>query len=404
MSPCTRLRALAFSSVVLGACSRPSEPINGGPSAGGWRSASLGLFHTCAISGADGKTSCWGSNQYGALGDAHARDSTCTANGFRVACRMTPMPIASDPSFVTLSSNGFNTCGLTAGGTAYCWGSGGVLGPGRDSSAVPVKVQSFATFSTIAVGSFHFACALSPASGALCWGDNSQGQLGNGTRVPSDTPFVLPNAPRFNTVTSGGSHVCGLTVDGTAYCWGDNSSGELGLGTADSSRVTPTPVATTQRFMAIDAAFGRTCALTTAGHVWCWGGVYNLAFQDSLHAVTPTPILSGLTFTNLSVGRDVSCALTAAGAVYCWDDYALGGHGDRITPTGGSAQPVIGGHAFSAIAVGDYHSCGITSNGDMYCWGWAHDGQLGTAGFSNICFGSDDYYQCTGTPQLVKKP
>lgn len=344
------------------------------------------------MNASDGRTYCFGSAERGILGDAHARDSVCTANGFSAPCRVAPMPVSNDPGFVALSASAFNSCGLTANGTAYCWGSGqnGLLEFAHDGSAIPVKIQTFADFRTLTVGS-SFACGITTLDTTNCWGANNNGQLGNPAPIQSDTPYVMVPNRRFTGVSAGRAHACGVTADGSVYCWGSNFSGELGRGSLDTlAHPVSALVAGTQKFVAVEAGGAETCALTSTGAAWCWGTYYNSTPPSG--NVSPAPVAGGLAFKAISVGSAENCGITQAGAAYCWT-------------TTYAPMPVSGGHAFASIAVGDYHACGITPSSEMWCWGWGHDGQLGsTAGLKEICFGSDDSYPCTSVPVKVEKP
>jgi alpha-tubulin suppressor-like RCC1 family protein len=160
--------------------------------------------------------------------------------------------------FGPVSAGSNHTCavGGVPGGAAfvvaYCWGdnNSGQLGNGTTTnSATPVPVSGGLSFSTISAGGDQ-TCGLTPAGVAYCWGDNSSGQLGNGTTTNSTTPSLVAGGLVFSRVSVGGKHVCAEPIGyGNAYCWGDNSSGQLGNGTMTNSSV-PVPVTTGYFLMA----------------------------------------------------------------------------------------------------------------------------------------------------------
>src|SRR6266576_2695667 len=144
-----------------------------------------------------------------------------------------------------LSAGGVHTCGVTTSGAAFCWGSNssGQLGgsaasqcePDYYGSGVPCSTTAVAvagglTFAAVSARTSH-TCGLTTGGAAYCWGDNVQGQLGNGSTTSSGTPVPVAGGLMFGAVSAGDGFTCGLTASGAAYCWGYNGVGELGNGT-----------------------------------------------------------------------------------------------------------------------------------------------------------------------------
>jgi hypothetical protein len=91
-------------------------------------------------------------------------------------------------------------------------------------------------FAAVTAGLRH-SCALDNTGTAWCWGDNTYGELGDGTQTPSATPVAVGGGLLFSYIKAGELSTCGVTGAGVAYCWGDNEYGQLGDGTATSSLV-----------------------------------------------------------------------------------------------------------------------------------------------------------------------
>jgi alpha-tubulin suppressor-like RCC1 family protein len=175
-----------------------------------FRFVMLGSIHACGITTA-GATMCWGANYAGQLGDGTS------------AQRLTPTASAPGLTFTSLRAGRANsilthTCGVTASGDVYCWGwnSKGQLStdavntrddcltvnpasttvPKSECSYKPVKASGISQVVSLDAGSEH-TCALTASAALLCWGDNTSGQLGDGTGVGSLTPVPVKGGLRF---------------------------------------------------------------------------------------------------------------------------------------------------------------------------------------------------------------
>ncbi|HUF31552.1 MAG TPA: hypothetical protein VMM77_12945, partial [Gemmatimonadaceae bacterium] len=91
-----------------------------------------------------------------------------------------------------------------------------------------------------------FACGLTEADEAYCWGGGIHGELGDGSGASSPVPVKVAGGHRFRSIAVGGNHACGITAYGAAYCWGWNYRGTLGISsvTTGSSQLLPMPLDT----------------------------------------------------------------------------------------------------------------------------------------------------------------
>ena len=285
-----------------------------------------------------------------------------------------------------ISTGNSQTCALTSGGNAYCWGSGtsGELGTGeRSNYSAPVAVDSNLTFQQIAAGFYH-GCALSPSGKPYCWGWGKYGQIGNGDTQTQTSPAAVNTSLNFQQITAGLYHNCGLTSGGKAYCWGEGDSGRLGNGDT-SDQTSPVAVDTNLTFQQIVAGNGHTCALTNAGQIYCWGdGNYGqLGDSDNGDHSSPVAVNTNLTFQQITAGRDHTCALTSAGKAYCWGWGGSGRLGSVESGNQFSPVAVNSNLNFNYISAGSEHTCGIASSGQAYCWGAGRYGRIGDGDTGN---------------------
>ena len=240
----------------------------------------------------------------------------------------------------------------------------------------------------------YTTCALTLGGGVKCWGDGTDGEVGDGKSgdVPNNVHYVTRPVDVIGLTTGviaiavGDRHVCALTSGGGVKCWGDNTWGELGDGTTNYSAVPVDVSGLTSGVSAIVAAHGTTCALTSGGDVKCWGANYfgELGNGTTNNSTTPVDV-SGLTskVSAIAAGGATICALTLEGGAKCWGANDTGQLGDGTitnTPPNGKTIPVdVFGleTGVSSIAVGQDHVCALTSSGAVKCWGDNEAGELG---------------------------
>jgi alpha-tubulin suppressor-like RCC1 family protein len=296
---------------------------------------------------------------------------------------------------------------VSTAGAAYCWGYNtyGELGNNsttQSTTAVAVSVAGVlagVSLAQVSVGLAH-VCVQDTTAVLYCWGLNSSGQVGNpDTGVNFLVPVVVSfQAIPLGSISAGFNHAC-LIRSGKAFCWGDNTYGELGNTSTTSSSV-PVPVSTAGVLAGVtltQVAAGTqfTCALSSAGAVYCWGlgtsgqlGNSASASSNVPVAVTSSGVLAGLTITQVTAGAAFACALSSTGLSFCWGlgtSGQLGNNGviSSNAPVAVLATGALNGKTLTQISGGGAFACGVSSLGLAYCWGYDIDGELGNTANSN---------------------
>jgi alpha-tubulin suppressor-like RCC1 family protein len=290
---------------------------------------------------------------------------------------------------VSIAVGYWHTCALLGDGSVKCWGRNllGQLGNGTvTDSATPVDVLGLGEKAAAVVAGNRHTCALLTTGGVKCWGSNYHGQIGDDTRVHRVKPVDVTGLESgVVAITAGEEYVCALTTAGGAKCWGDNTVGELGDGTAEH-RGTPVDVlGLGSGVTAIDGGQLHTCAVTEAGGVECWGennrgqlgNEKNTKFSD-VNAVPVDVVGLQTGVVDVAAGRLHTCALKTDGSVACWGWNSDGQLGDGTKTWSVAPVNVIGlEEGAVAIAAGRYHTCVVTTKGGMKCWGDNNFGELG---------------------------
>jgi len=372
------------------ACSDPNETVTVTATAPVMNAIATGFYHTCALTKAGG-VKCWGRNNNGQLGNHTNTNSNVPVDVVDGSGLLSGV--------ISITAGGFHTCALTSAGGVKCWGAGfgGELGngvaddsngptDGIDPSASPPLLRGVIA---IAAGGYH-TCALKTGGEVKCWGDNTHGPLGEDPAIVARelAPVTVSGLPSsVSAITAGVFHTCAITSAGAARCWGQNSDGQLGNGSTVESH-TPVPVTgfETGGAIAIAAGDGHSCALSTAGAVECWG---DNEFGEIGDGSDPTTVPRQLTPVSvvgfesggasaIAVGSFDSCAVTTGGALKCWGDGGYGQLGNDDFTGSNVPVSVVGFETGGATAIAtNYHTCALPSAGGVKCWGLGDRGELG---------------------------
>ena len=235
----------------------------------------------------------------------------------------------------------------------------------------------------IATGAGH-TCVLYSDQTIRCTGQNSQGQVGNGTYTNVFEPALASGTVNPVTLHTGLEHTCTLVGDGRMQCWGTNYTGQLGDGTIGGFAMTPQFVhGMTNAVKAFTGGFF-TCAIVTDSTVQCWGRNQDgqLGNGDSTTDVPlPAPVQGLGPVADFAGGGYHACAIMSDRTVKCWGRNVRGQVGDGTINT-----PVVQPHAVvglsnvASLSLGTYHSCALLQDRTVQCWGQNDFGQIGAQG------------------------
>ena len=344
-------------------------------------SVSAGEEHTCIVR--DAVVWCTGMNSVGQLG-----------NGTTVrSLQFVPSLV---DNALSVSAHGRTTCAVKRDFTLWCWGllatSFDPLLPTPTLLYTPITSpiqMPIDNVRSVALGPRH-SCALRTDATVWCWGENTAGQLGDGSVSHSMTP-VKARITQVQSLDVGTDFSCAVRTTHSVWCWGSNRYQRLGL-KGSRARHVPTFVPVV-RATAVSTGSAFTCIIATKERVQCWGrnqyGQLARTTGPSRHTPHTTSIKRPVM---LSAGDEFACAVTKAGTSWCWGRNRFSQLANNSNIRNSRPQKVLTPDnvgPITSIGTGTHHACGIASvNAAMWCWGLALQGQLGDGGGDRRGFGT----------------
>ncbi|MEY3360834.1 MAG: hypothetical protein RL531_553 [Actinomycetota bacterium] len=370
----------------------------------GWTAVStngspdLEQSQTCGIR--SGGLYCWGSNDYGQLG-----------NGTTEASPL-PVQVGSATNWQSVSVGGAAACAINAATELFCWGDNTYGQVGDDGAApdsptpyriltglaadgiTPVSIGT--GWANVDVAQTHVCAVRTTGNQLFCWGDNAFGQFGDGTFDAQYVPKRVAGSFSWGQVTTGDYHSCARNISNKPFCIGDNAAGQLGNGDdfppdpplLTNSPVQPEPIDTVLDWTLLAAGTYTSCGLRATGSVWCWGDGYlgSLGNGVPIFTTTAQKVGTDTNWTTIDVGSNNAtsaqvCAVKSTGTLWCWGDgtdYKTG-----LATTEPTYEPTQVGSAntWSKVSTGYRNSCATRADGSLWCWGANDQGQLGVASF-----------------------
>ena len=365
-------------------------------------SLTASVSFTC-VNMANNRMKCWGHGHQGQIGDGWSGDRE----------NATFVLLGADGGGVYASSHGSfgqHTIAVMLDGSMQAWGHDGwgQLGHGhyggQHNSPKQVLMPAGRT-ALHAETSMQTSCAVMDDQSLWCWGRNDPfGQVGNNNTTASEvsSPMHIPIPNNQNVIAlSGGTNFwCIILEDRSGMCWGSNTNGQLGNGVstghgANASWSNPAPEPITilpqnRSLAAISTGQLHVCAILDNGSVVCWGGnhhgqIGNGTYGDDGDSAVTTPqyvsLPAGRTAISIDSGFYHNCAILDDHSTWCWGRNNHGQLGDGTTTN--SSTPIeisVPGLEFASISAGAYHTCAVATNASVWCWGQHDNGQLGLGG------------------------
>lgn len=295
-----------------------------------------------------------------------------------------PILQAADPK---VSCGTTHCLALHADGTAWAWGNNkdGQLGDGTTTNQpIPVVVQGLQNVVDVSAGYSH-SLAVTADGAVWGWGKNDLGQVGDGSTTNRTQPTKVGGLSGVAAVAAGGSHSLARTNDGRVWTWGNNFDGQAGVGTDGNNYRSPQRISSLWNVIGIAAGENHSLAVQNNGALWAWG--LNVASQlgDMNNVSRSIPFDTGLrNVVSVAAGSSHTLAVLGDGTAWGWGHSRFGQVGvgaigdiiDRPTKITGIADVQL-------VEAGKFHSLALLSSGKIWAWGQNIYGQLGDGGQAN---------------------
>lgn len=330
----------------------------------GYAQVAAGARHSAAIK-TDGTLWTWGNNDFGQVGDG------------TTIRRDTPVQIGN--SYRQVAAGSDFSVAIKTDGTLWAWGNNdrGQLGGGTHPQELsPIQIGS--GYASVAASN-NAAIAIKADGTLWTWKTREYGQFefpppfGSEGNTEAASPVQIGSG--YTMVAAGASHAVAIKTNGTLWAWGDNSAGELGDGTTTNHNE---PVMIGSGYIQATAGLFYTVAVKSDGSLWGWGANRYGQLGDTSGGNILMPIQIGSGYTQVATGEAASHVVAIKPDTTLW---AVGNNGDGQLGNGSgeSQRSTFAGIAgnYAMAAVGGVHTLAVKQDGSLFGWGSNYDGQLG---------------------------
>ncbi|MBL7815751.1 MAG: T9SS type A sorting domain-containing protein [Saprospiraceae bacterium] len=233
-------------------------------------------------------------------------------------------------------------------------------------------------------GGFYHTVALKNDGTLWAWGENEDGQLGNGTYTRSDIPVQIGTANDWASISVGSYYAFAIKTDGTLWAFGYDGFGSLGIGGVSSN--VPVQVGTDNDWASVSADNAVWYAMATKrnGTLWAWGAnTYGQLGTGTGALNRPTQVGSATDWASISTGAFHTIALKTDGTLWASGFNGEGQLGDATNNQSNSHKQIGTATDWKKVFAGERQSYAIKADGTLWAWGKNTNGALGIGNNTN---------------------